>query len=396
VTPAWRLDVGAVFVYLALGATFSALPRTVTDTLGASTAVAGFSVSVFFVAAVVARPLAGRLIDRRGRRPILVVAPVAVALAMLGLAVAGNVAVVLALRFAQGVVGGSFYVAAVTAETDLAPPGRRASAVARLSVFIYAAFAVGPILGEFLVNRSQMVTFVALAAIAATGTLLTATLPETRPLPEPAGTVTTRPAHHPAERSSSRIVHRAAVLPGITLLTMGVGYASVTALAALYAPVVGLVSSGPLYATFALTILVLRLGTGRLAERVGLVRVMFPGMGAFIAGFSVMALAGFVASGALAVVGVALAGVGWAVVFPALVAWLSERVPDAERGAAVGTAVAFMDIGQGSGGYLVGAVADLAGFGWAYVVPAALAVVGTVVLVGVVAPGARLRRPLSP
>jgi MFS family permease len=103
-----------------------------------------------------------------------------------------------------------------------------------------------------------------------------------------------------------------------------------------------------------------------------------------------------VASGALAVVGVALAGVGWAVVFPALVAWLSERVPDAERGAAVGTAVAFMDIGQGSGGYLVGAVADLAGFGWAYVVPAALAVAGTVVLVGVVTPGARLRRPLSP
>jgi predicted MFS family arabinose efflux permease len=55
-------------------------------------------------------------------------------------------------------------------------------------------------------------------------------------------------------------------------------------------------------------------------------------------------------------------------------------VPDERRGAALGTAVAFMDIGQGSGGYLVGGVADLAGFGVAYLVPAALAAGGTVVL----------------
>jgi MFS family permease len=391
VTPAWRLDGGAVFVYLALGATFSALPRTVTEELGASTAVAGFSVSVFFVAAVVARPLAGRLVDRRGRLPVLVLAPLAVAVTMAALSVAGNVGVVLALRFAQGIAGGSFYVAAVTAETDLAPPGRRASAVARLSVFIYGAFAVGPILGEALTDRGQVVTFVVLGAIAACGTLLTITVPETRPVPTGSG-AGDEPSGPPLP---ARLIHPAAVLPGLTLLTMGVGYASVTALSALYAPAVGLASSGPLYVTFAMTILVLRLGTGRLAERVGLVRVMFPGMVSFVAGFTVLALAARLGAGALAVVGVGLAGAGWAVVFPALVAWLSERVPDAPRGAAVGTAVAFMDIGQGSGGYLVGGVADAAGFGWAYAVPALLAVVGTAVLAIAVVPGARVRRPLS-
>jgi len=66
------------------------------------------------------------------------------------------------------------------------------------------------------------------------------------------------------------------------------------------------------------------------------------------------------------------------------VAWLSERVPDERRGSAVGTAVAFMDLGQGSGGYLVGGAADLVGFGAAYLVPAVLAAVGAVVLAAAV------------
>jgi MFS family permease len=388
VTPAWRLDLGAVCVYLTLGATFSALPRTVSGELGGSTAVAGFSVSIFFVAAVLARPLAGRLVDRRGRRPLLVLAPLAVAVVMLGLAVAGNIAIVLALRFVQGLAGGSFYVAAVTAETDLAPINRRASAVARLSVFIYGAFALGPLLGETLVDRGRALAFVVLAVVAALATLFTLTVPETRPVPVNGDG--SAPAVPPSGR---RIIHRSAVLPGVTLLTMGVGYASITALSSLAAPVVGLASSGPLYVTFALTILVLRLGAGRLAELVGLVRVMFPGMVAFILGFAALALAASSGTTGPAIIGVALAGVGWAVVFPALVAWLSERVPDAERGAALGTAVAFMDIGQGSGGYIVGAVADAAGFGWAYLVPAMLAMAGTAVLMVVVVPAARVRRP---
>lgn len=381
--PRWRLDVGSVFVYLALGATFVALPRTVVDTLGGSTAMAGFSVSVFFVAAVVARPVAGRVVDRLGRRPVLVVAPVIVAATMAGLAVAPGIPAALALRFVQGLAGGSFYVAAVTAETDMAAPDRRASAVARLSIAIYGAFAAGPLLGEALIGSGQTSTFLVLATLPMAGLALTSTVPETRPGGsgrwslaggDPGGGSSGEPA------GSGALIERRAVAPGITLATMGVGYATVTALSALYAPAVGLRSASALYGAFAVTILLLRLAAGRLADGVGYVSVMLPGMAAFVAGFLAAALAVPLGASALAVVGVVLVGVGWAVVFPAVVAWLAERVPDERRGAALGTAVAFMDIGQGSGGYLVGGVADLAGFGVAYLVPAVLAAAGTVVL----------------
>ena len=402
--PRWRLDAGSVFVYLALGATFVALPRTVVDTLGGSTAMAGFSVSVFFVAAVVARPLAGRVVDRLGRRPVLVVAPVIVAITMAGLAVAPGIGTVLALRFCQGLAGGSFYVAAVTAETDMASPGRRASAVARLSIAIYGAFAAGPLLGEALIGSGQWSTFLVLSVLPLIGFALTVTVPETRPGGR--GRWSTDPGTSPPSASdagmagttagSGPLIERAAIAPGITLATMGVGYATVTALSALYAPEVGLDSAGALYGAFAVTILVVRLGAGRLADAVGHVAVMLPGMAAFVAGFLAAALAVPFAAGGLAVVGVVLVGVGWAVVFPAVVAWLAERVPDERRGAALGTAVAFMDIGQGSGGYLVGAVADLAGFGAAYLVPAVLAAVGTVVLAAAVRERPRSDRSAPP
>jgi MFS family permease len=133
-----------------------------------------------------------------------------------------------------------------------------------------------------------------------------------------------------------------------------------------------------LYVTFAVSVLVVRLGSGRLADAVGPLRVLFPGIASLAAGLSCLALGGRPLT---AIIGVALVGTGWALVFPAIVSWMSVVVPDAQRGAALGSLVAFMDIGQGFGGYLVGAVADGPGFGWAYLLPALLATASTVPMV---------------
>jgi MFS family permease len=380
----WRLDAGAVFLYLGLGALFSATPRYVHEQLGGSKAMAGFSVSIFFVAAIITRPVAGRLVDRHGRRPFLVVPPLIILAVMLGFHLAADlepqgtearsIALVLGLRFVQGVAGSTFYVAAVTASTDLSPPDRRASAVARLSIALYAGFATGPALGEALLDHGQAVTWNVLAAVVGASALIVATMPETRP------------AEHADEaHPPTRLIHPAAVLPGLCLLTLGVGYTSITAHSALYARSIGMESSTVLYIVFAGSILGVRLVGGSLADRVGPLRVIYPGIASLAGGMLVLAV---LEQPVPAVVGVALVGIGWALVFPAVIAWLSAVVPDTERGAAVGSVVAFMDIGQGFGGYLVGALADLSGFALAYAFPALLAVTGA----GFMARAAR-RRP---
>jgi MFS family permease len=361
----WRLDIGAVLVYFALGAMFSAAPRYVSEELDGSKALAGFSVSIFFVAAVLARPVVGRLVDRIGRRPFLVAPPFVLAVLMLCLLGAKWVPVVLVVRFLQGLAGSAFYVAAVTTSTDLAPPDRRASAVARLSIAIYLGFALGPAFGEVLLDRGIAWAWPALAALLVAGGLFTATMPESRP--EPA-------ADAPAP-GKMPLIYRGAVLPGLVLLALGVGYTSITAHSALFARSIGLTSSGALYATFAVSVLLVRLGSGRLADTIGPLRVLYPGIASLASGLFVLSL---IPEPVAAVIGVALVGAGWALVFPAMIAWMAATVPDAQRGAAMGSLVAFMDIGQGAGGYLVGAVADGPGFGWAYALPATLALLSVI------------------
>ncbi|MEZ5134248.1 MAG: sulfatase-like hydrolase/transferase [Acidimicrobiales bacterium] len=75
----------------------------------------------------------------------------------------------------------------------------------------------------------------------------------------------------------------------------------------------------PLFAAFALSILGIRLVSGRLADTIGPVRVMSLGV-AFIVGSGLLAR---FAAPVAAVVGIAFVGTGWALVFPAVTAWLS-------------------------------------------------------------------------
>ncbi|MEZ5206204.1 MAG: MFS transporter [Acidimicrobiales bacterium] len=195
--------------------------------------------------------------------------------------------------------------------------------------------------------------------------------------PAPVPVPPTVPAPPPGTRLWLGVLHPAAVLPGLTLLTLGLGYQAITSQSALYATSIDMATATPLFAAFALSILGIRLVSGRLADTIGPVRVMFPGVACYIVGFGLLAR---FAAPVAAVVGIAFVGAGWALVFPAVTAWLSGRVPDAERGSALGSLISFMDIGQGTGGYLVGGLADAFGFGTAFVAPAVLAAAGGIVL----------------
>lgn len=377
--PRWRLDLSALFAYLALGAVFSAIPLYVTEDLGGSKGMGGFAVSIFFVAAILTRPLAGRWVDRHGRQGVLRVAPFVLALLFVALLAAHSIPVVLVVRFLQGVAGSAFYVAAVSASTDLGGADARGAAVARLSLALYAGFATGPLIGERLLDLGPAAAWLTLAALEVVAGLVIWALPETRPVPAPTDAGIGTPAR-------TVLFHRAALVTGILLLTLGFGYAAITSQSSLYAKTIGLASSAPLYLAFSGSILLVRLVAGRLSDRVGALRVLYPGVATLAAGLALMAA---LQQPVPAVLGVAMVGTGWALVFPAAVSYLSDLVPDEERGAVLGSAIALMDVGQGVAGYAVGAIADRAGFGAAYALPAGLAVAGLVVFAVFRAPNGR-------
>lgn len=371
--------------FLAIGMIIAAVPRYSSETLGASKALVGLASTSFFVAALLVRPVAGRLLDRFGRRPFLRWPLVALTVLALSLFAAHSIWAVAVMRFVQGAVGSTFYTAAAAATTDLAPPDRKASAIARISVAIYLGFALGPAIGEVLFDRSPGWVWFGVAVMHGIALVIVFGLPETRVAPAALAPVVPSPTPalaggvEPAVISGgSRWIHPAVVLPGVVLGAIAVGYTSITTFSPLYAREVGLPSSGPLYATFALSVMVVRAVSGRLADRRGHVAVALPGAVAVSAGLALLAL---VQQPAAAFVGVALAGLGFGLTFPALTVIAVDRAPDAERGAALGSFLAFNDLGQGAGGPLVGAVVDRWGFGWGYGVPSLLAAGAATVLV---------------
>lgn len=357
----------------AMGMYFTAIQLFVEDELlGTKTAV-GLSVGAFSITAVLVRPNVGRGVDLRGRKPYLFVGLGLLALSSLGFLLATSVAAVVALRLVQGVSGACVYTTIAAMAIDLSPPTKRASAIARMSLFQYTGIALGPSIAALLIDHVGFTSVWLLAtALGLTGLAVATRLPES-------GTeaMALRAA---AGRGRRRLLHPAALLPGLVLLTSGMGYSSITGFSSLYARHVG-VSGGLLYAVFAVTVIGVRLVSGKLADVHGGATIALPGLVLAASGLLTLSL---LQRPATAVVGVAVFGLGFALVFPSLMAFTVERVPDHERGEALGSFTAFLDIGSGGGAYLIGAIADARGFGAAYAAPA-IACLGGAVLLAVIA-----------
>lgn len=355
--------------FVALGMYLTGIQLFVKDELVGSEAAVGFAVGAFSITAVLARPIVGRGVDQRGRKPFLYVGLSLLALSSLGFLVADSLAAVVALRLVQGVNGACVYTCVAAMATDLAPPAKRASAIARMSLFQYAGIALGPSMATLLIDHATFAAVWLLASALAVAGLVFASQ-----LPESGGQAMAARAE--LGRGSRRLLHPAAVTPGLVLLTGGIGYAAVTGFGSLYARQVD-VSGGLLYATFAVTVIGVRVVSGALADARGAVDVAVPGLVLSSAGLLTMAA---FQQPVTALVGVAVFGVGFALVFPALMAFAVGRVPDHERGEVLGSFTAFLDIGVGGGAYLIGSIADAAGFGAAYATSAVLCLCGAALL----------------
>jgi len=362
--------------FLPIGMMFVGVSRFVREELGGGEFVVGLATTIFFVSAIPARPLAGRVMDRIGRRPFIWPPLLGMGLTTLLLPASSATWMVVVIRLVQGAMGSVLYTALAATATDLAPPERRGAAMARLSVMVYVGFAVGPSIGEYLFDHHHWLLFTVAGGMTVLAGLGALRLPETRP-----DQATTMDA---VEHVPWSVMFRAVTRPGIAQFTVGFGYACLISFLTKYSRSIGLGSSGWLFLTFAVCTLLVRAVSGPLGDRVGYAAVALPGIIAIGLGLAGLALA---PTGWVAYPSIAFVGIGFGGSFPALTAIAAQAAPDSARGAALGAFFSFNDAGNAIAGPLVGAVSQSAGFRWAYGMPALVTVLG--VAVGVLL----LRRP---
>lgn len=336
-----------------------------------TTMFAAYSLGQFF-----GEPFWGRLSDRIGRRPVLIVTILANTLAYVALAFAPNIWIAMAVRLVGGFGGGNIstiqgYMA------DVTPPEKRAGRLGLLGSAFGAGFVIGPSLGGVLAHPGlgrlgfQIPLFfaAAMAALAALGVFLFVT--ESRAPSAPG-------VRQPGRREALGAAAAHPVLSRVLLVTL----VSTGAFAGMES-IFGLWTNarfdwGPRQVGFCFAVIgvIASLGqgllTGRLARRFGEGRVLATGLS--IIAVSLL-ITPFAPHPSLAIVAVGCTAFGQSLVFPCVAALISRASPPDRQGQMLGLNMAAGSLARIGGPLLAGPLFGLAAggpywFGAALMVPA--------------------------
>lgn len=333
--------------------------------LGASEVRIGVVFGMGFASAIAARPLMGRIMDRRGRRPVVLAGGLLTTAASALYPLLDDVGTgMVGVRLLHGLGMAMLFAALFAIAADIVPPARRIQGIAIFGISGMLPMGLAGLLGDRLLQAgSYLPVFVAATAFASGGLLLSLLLAEP-------------PKDGAAE--PPRGVLAAAREPAL-LPVWFVGLAFATSLAADFTFMKtfvlerGVGSVGLFFATYSGAAVALRLFFGGLPDRFGAKRVLLPSMLCLALGLALVARATTAAE--IGVAGV-LAGLGHGFAFPILLGLVVARSRPSERGAGLALFTALFDAGMMVGGPAFGVIVKLAGYEAMFTSAAALCVVG--------------------
>ena len=324
--------------------------------------------SAYSLGQFIAEPLWGRLSDRIGRRPVLIVTILANTLSYVALAFAPDIAWAFAIRMFSGFATGNIstiqgYMA------DVTPPEKRAGRMGLLGAAFGMGFVVGPTLGGLLPGLAKLfghsetgrlafqiplLIAAALAAIASLGVFLFVV--ESR-APSQKDAPVIRRRDHLAAATAHPVLSRVLL---VTLISTA-AFAGMESVFGLWTQ--ARFDWGPKQVglCFAVIGIIASVGqgliTGRLARRFGEAKVLTVGL--MIIAVS-LTLTPFVPSAAFVPLAVGCTAFGQSLVFPCIAALISRATSPDKQGAMLGLNAAAGSLARMSGPMLAGPLFGLA------------------------------------
>lgn len=345
---------GVVFVaFLVIGVAMPVLPLHVHDGLGFGTFMVGLVAGSQFAASLISRPWAGHYSDSRGAKRAVVLGLLAATLSgslyLLSLHFAGTPLIAIAiLLLGRALLGGaeSFIItAAVSWGLAIVDPRSTGKVIAWVGSAMFAAFAIGAPTGSALYAGYGFAAIALATALAPLGTLLlVALLPGVAPVPR--------------TRLSFAKVLGAVWIPGFGSALGSVGFGAVTTFVALLFANRGWSDGWLAYTAYAVAFILARVFFSDVADTIGGAKVALICAVIEAAGQALIWLAN---QPELALLGAALTGFGFSLVYPGFGVEAVRRVPPQSRGLAMGAYTAFLDAAQGLASPALGLIARGAG-----------------------------------
>jgi len=307
----------------------------------------GLIISLFTVTAGISRPFSGKLTDRWGRIPVMIVGAVVSGIAALLYPLFATVTGFLLLRLFHGFstgfkpTGTSAYIA------DIVPANKRGEALGISSFFGTIGMASGPAIGSWIYLQygiNSLFYTSAVFAFASVGIL--AGMKETL---EPRQSFRL----NMLKVKWNEIFEPRVFTPSTVMILTTLAFGTVITLAPDFSDFLGIENRGLFFVVFTGSSLLVRIVGGQLSDRFGRkvvlkfsTSILFVSM--MVLGFSTVPTQFFI--------GAFLFGIGYGLNSPTLFAWTIDLSPDNTRGKGVSTLFIFLEIGIGTGAFVSGTV----------------------------------------
>ncbi len=337
-TPAFNLLIAiSLLLYMSLSSLLFFMPMYIIN-IGGSGSTVGLAAGVYMIVAVVTRPFLGAYIDNHGCKKI--------ALAGIALFCFGNflymlsqsVAAVLLLRALQGAAWGAVKAAAFTMAAEFAPEQRQGEALGYFSLTTPIGMAVGPVITEFIFHRAGYITtFAFLGILPLSALILTFFLKEIKQ--------TEKSLTKEGETQKIRI-SRPVIFPSFMALLVAFSYGTVVTFLPVLGQTRGITNVGLFFTVYGIVLVCTRPFAGKAIDRLGYLLTVGASMVLVSLSLVVVAFSPGIRS---LLLGSVLLGFGMTVSYPSLMKLVVILSSPEERGRAMATFTAFLDLGIGIG-----------------------------------------------
>jgi len=298
----------------------------------------GLIISLFTLTAGFSRPFSGKLADKIGRIPVMVVGGTVCIIAGFLYPLTGTVAAFLLLRFLHGFSTGFTPTGKAAFVADVVPVERRGEAMGLLGLSGSLGMAAGPAVGGAIANQFSVdVMFYASSVAAFLSVAVIWHMQETLDNPS-------RFRMGLLKISRSELFEPRVLAPTLVMLFSSFAYGTILTIIPDFSEYLGIRNKGLFFTSFTLASLAIRFLAGRASDRFGRANVLCVSTGLLTLA---MLLIGLVSSPTELLLAGVLFGVATGMNSPTVYAWTIDLAHAAHRGRAMATMYIALEAGIG-------------------------------------------------